>query len=183
MDQKYEIPNNNIIIITSSIKILSLCFPFFGASCFDRYSLKRKILYTLVSSLKYPSDWFGDMPVKAVRFLSRWYIHAIFGQLFLLFVQLRCQWYWGARVQSHQEDFPAQWFVEVISSLISFLTQLCFTVGRIAVEGNSLKDRDVLTNKIIIYTSLNYIKTYQNILEHFLTNLKFWWFWITDQSY
>ena len=25
--------------------------------------------------------------------------------------------------------------------------------------------------------------TFKNILEHFWTNLKFWWFWLTDQSY
>ena len=30
---------------------------------------------------------------------------------------------------------------------------------------------------------MTYVKPYQNILEYFWTNLKFWLFWLTDQSY
>ena len=36
------------------------------------------------------------------------------------------------------------------------------------------KDRELLTNQIIIYTSSTHVKPYQNIFEHFWTNLKFW---------
>ena len=37
-----------------------------------------------------------------------------------------------------------------------------------------LKYRELLTNQIVLYTCLNYIKPYQNILEHFCTKTQFW---------
>ena len=53
---------------------MSLCFPFFGASCFNRYAFECKNSYALLTSLKYSSNWFGDMLVEARRYLSGWYI-------------------------------------------------------------------------------------------------------------
>ena len=45
------------------------------------------------------------------------------------------------------------------------------------------KDRELLTNQIVLYTRLTHVWHYQNILEQFWTNLKLWQIWLTDQSY
>ena len=55
-----------IIIFIYSIKTTEPVFSLFiGALCFDRYAFERKNSYTLLTSLKYSSAWFGDMPVEA----------------------------------------------------------------------------------------------------------------------
>ena len=46
-----------------------------------------------------------------------------------------------------------------------------------------IPEKRKLTNQIVLYTRLTYVKPYQNILERFWTNLKLWKFWLTDQSY
>ena len=85
---------------------------------------------------------------------------------------------WGARVRTHQKDVLAQWYVEVASegkTQHHWVLPWYNCVLRL--------ESSLLTNQITIYTSLTYAKPYQNILEFFWTNLKFWWFWLTDQSY
>ena len=51
------------------------------------------------------------------------------------------------------------------TSLSSSLTKLFFTIRKIALRTNRIKYRELLTNKIVIYTRLTYVKPYQNILE------------------
>ena len=57
---------------------MSLCFPFFCDSRFNRYAFERKNPYALLTNLLYSSAWFGVMPVESGICLSGWYIHAIF---------------------------------------------------------------------------------------------------------
>ena len=52
-------------------------------------------------------------------------------------------------------------------SMSSSLTQLFFTTIKIALRTNDIKDRDLSTNQIVVYTCLNYVKPYQNIFEQF----------------
>ena len=47
------------------------------------------------------------------------------------------------------------------------LTQLFFTIIKLALQTNDIKGRDLLTNQIVVYTRLTYVKPYQKILEHF----------------
>ena len=47
---------------------------------------------------------------------------------------------------------------------ISSLKQLSFMIINLALRDNGLKDRELSTNQIIIYTSSTYVKPYQNIL-------------------
>ena len=54
----------------------------------------------------------------------------------------------------------------------SSLTQLFFTIIKLALQKNDIRDRDVLTNQIAVYARLTYVKPYQNIFEQFRTNLK-----------
>ena len=44
---------------------------------FNPYALERKHPYALLTSLKYPPTWFGEMLVEAGQCLSGCYIHAI----------------------------------------------------------------------------------------------------------
>ena len=41
----------------------------------------------------------------------------------------------------------------------------------------------MLTNLIVVYTRLTYVKPYQNIFERLWSNLKLWRIRLTDQSY
>ena len=66
-----------IIIIISSIKNIEHLLSLFFAPLFYRYSFVRKKMYTLLTSLKYFSTWYGGMPVKAGQCLSGCYIRAI----------------------------------------------------------------------------------------------------------
>ena len=67
-----------IIIIIPSIITIEPVFSLFVESCFECYSSKRKKLYALLTSLKHPSAFFGDTPVKYGQCLSGWYIFSIF---------------------------------------------------------------------------------------------------------
>ena len=49
----------------------------------------------------------------------------------------------------------------------SSLTQLFFTIRKLALRTNDIKDRDLLNNKIVVYTRLTYVKPYKNIFERF----------------
>ena len=58
-----------------------------------------------------------------------------------------------------------------------------FTIRKLTLRTNEIKDRELLTNQIVVYTRLTYVKPYQNIFERFWTKLKPWRIWLTDQSY
>ena len=86
---------------------------------------------------------------------------------------------WGGaqtKGEVHKHELAKKMFLhsDLLTSLSSSLTQLCFTIGKLALRGNGEKDREVLTNQIVLYTRLTYVKPYQNILEQFGTNLKLW---------
>ena len=75
---------------------------------------------------------------------------------------------WGGawtKGEVHKRKLTKKMFLhsDFLTSLSSSLTQLCFTIRKLALRGNRLKDRELLTNQIIIYTSLTYVKPYQNI--------------------
>ena len=53
------------------------------------------------------------------------------------------------------------------TSVSSSLTQLCFTIRKLALRTNEIKNRELLTNQIVVYPRLTYVKHYQNILEQF----------------
>ena len=42
-----------------------------------------------------------------------------------------------------------------------------FTIIKLALQTNDIKDRDLLTNEIVVYTRLIYVKPYQNSFELF----------------
>ena len=46
----------------------------------------------------------------------------------------------------------------------SSLPQLFFTIRKLILQTNDIKDRDILTNQIVVYTRFTYLKPYQNIL-------------------
>ena len=56
---------------------------------------------------------------------------------------------------------------DLLTSLTSSLTPLSLQLEYLHCELMRYKDRELLTNQIVVYTRLNYIKPYQNILELF----------------
>ena len=78
---------------------------------------------------------------------------------------------WGAQAQTHQQDVLAQWFVDITDF---FPDTTVFAIRKLASRNNEIKYRYLLTNQIVLYTRLTYVKTYQNILERFWTNLNLW---------
>ena len=56
---------------------------------------------------------------------------------------------------------------DFLTSLSSSLTELCLQLEDLCFKVTGKKDRELLTNKITIYTSSTYVKPYKNILEHF----------------
>ena len=57
------------------------------------------------------------------------------------------------------------WLNKNTTSLSSSLTPLFFTIRKLALQTNKIKYREILTNQIVLYTRLTYVKPYQNILE------------------
>ena len=49
----------------------------------------------------------------------------------------------------------------------SSLTQLFFTIRKLALRNNDKKNRDLLTKKIVLYTRLNYFKPTKISLNDF----------------
>ena len=58
-----------------------------------------------------------------------------------------------------------------LKSVSSSLTQLFFTIKKLAMRTNGIKNRVLLTNHIELYARLTYVEPYQNILEHFCTKM------------
>ena len=70
-------------------------------------------------------------------------------------------------------DFMKLCHKKNVISLSSSLTPLFFTIKKLAIRTNEIKDRLILTNHIVLYTCLTYVEPYQNILEHFCTKIQF----------
>ena len=62
-------------------------------------------------------------------------------------------------------------------------TYLCFIIRKLLLWSNRVKNRELVNNQTGLYTCLTYVKPNKNFLEHFWTNLQFWWFGVTNQSY
>ena len=69
----------------------------------------------------------------------------------------------------HQRELTKNMFLhsDLLTSLTSSLTPLFFMIRKLAMRTNDIKDRDILTNHIVVYTRLTYVKPYQNIIEWF----------------
>ena len=72
---------------------------------------------------------------------------------------------------------------DLLTSLTSSLTPLFWRWENSRCEIMRWKDRKLITNQIVLYTLLTYVKPYPNILEQSWTNLKLWQIWLTFQSY
>ena len=93
----------------------------------------------------------------------------------------------GARTKGevHKRKLTKRIFLhsDLLTSLTSSLTPLFLRSVNSCCEQMIKKDRELLTNQIVLYTSLTYVKPYHNIFEQFLTNLKPWRICLKDQSY
>ena len=49
---------------------------------------------------------------------------------------------------------------DLLASLSSSLTPLLFTIRKLALRTNEIKDRELLTNQILLYTRLTYVETH-----------------------
>ena len=87
---------------------------------------------------------------------------------------------WCAKERTTKDMFLHSDF---LTALTSSLIPLFFTIRKLALRANEKKYRELLTNQIVLYTHLTYVKPYQNILEQFWTNLKLWQIWLMEQSY
>ena len=58
-------------------------------------------------------------------------------------------------------------YSDLLTLLTSSLTPLFLTIRKILLRTNEKKYRELLTNQIVFYTRLAYVKPYQNILENF----------------
>ena len=69
----------------------------------------------------------------------------------------------------HKRELTNKMFLhsDLLTSLTSYLTPLFLRLEKSRCELITEKDRDLLTNKIVVYTRLTYVKPYQNILERF----------------
>ena len=66
-----------------------------------------------------------------------------------------------------QSDLSKLCLKKNTTSLTSSLTPLFFTIRKLALQVNRVKNAELLTNHIVLYTSLTEVKPYQNILEQF----------------
>ena len=93
----------------------------------------------------------------------------------------------GARTKGevHKRELTKNMFLhsDLLTSLTSSLTQLFLGLEKSRCEVIRQKDRELLTNQIVLYTYLTYVKPCQNILEQFWTNLKLCQIWLTDKSH
>ena len=82
----------------------------------------------------------------------------------------------GARTKGevHKHKLTNNMFLHcyLLTSLTSSLTPLFFTIRKLALRTNDIKDRDLSTNQIVVYTRLTYVKPYQNIFKRFWMNFK-----------
>ena len=79
---------------------------------------------------------------------------------------------WGGaqtKGEVHKREFTNKMFLhsDFLTSLTSSLTPLFLQLENSHCELIRQKDRELLTNQIIVYTHLTYVKPYQNILEQF----------------
>ena len=79
-------------------------------------------------------------------------------------------------------DFFKLWLRTNTILLCSSLIQLCFIIRKLALWSNRVKNIELVTNQIGLYTRLTYVKPYKKFLDHFWTNFQFWWFGIMGQS-
>ena len=93
----------------------------------------------------------------------------------------------GARTKGevHKRELANKMFLhsDLLTSLTSSLTPLFLRLENLHCKLMTYKDRELLTNQIVVYTRLTYVKPYQNIFELFWTNLSLWQIRLTDQSY
>ena len=84
---------------------------------------------------------------------------------------------WGGaqtKGEVHKRELTNKMFLHIdfLTSLTSSLTPLFLQLENLHCELMTYKDRELLTNQIVVFIRLTYVKPYQNIFERFGTNLK-----------
>ena len=96
---------------------------------------------------------------------------------------------WGAQLQNHQINIFPLWSVAVVSEEKKEDTWVlpwhCYFLWfkNLCYELMGQKDRELLTNHIVLYTRLTLVVTYQNILENILHKNYVLIIGLTDQLY